>query len=131
MICPKCHAENAEDAKFCTNCGAELHPQIQSEKSNSDVLLVVMLGLMVVFNIFYFAFSKLVPNWWESKTAIITYFCVNVLSNLTWVCIPLSIRQKKMKIVGFVIYGILLIYWLISNILSMSDQLSSLASYAN
>lgn len=24
MICPKCHSENADDAKFCTHCGSLL-----------------------------------------------------------------------------------------------------------
>jgi serine/threonine-protein kinase len=26
MICPRCHAENRDDSRFCSSCAAPLHP---------------------------------------------------------------------------------------------------------
>jgi len=32
VYCPKCGVKNAEEAKFCVKCGAELYPEKRMEK---------------------------------------------------------------------------------------------------
>ena len=36
MFCPKCGAENPDDAKFCSKCGAELGVSVQSSGKSSE-----------------------------------------------------------------------------------------------
>jgi type II secretory pathway pseudopilin PulG len=44
MICPKCNASNADDAKFCSSCGAPLTAAAGMPKNNGFAIASVVLG---------------------------------------------------------------------------------------
>jgi hypothetical protein len=118
MNCLRCNTPNEEGAKFCKNCGMDMTYTPSQENSNSkssDTLLIIFISIAFISAIAQFAIQKLVHNWYESPTK---YFqdSLWILQNLSFILIPLSIRNKTLKIIGIIITAIMVIYWVYSNI---------------
>lgn len=89
-----------------------------NEKSNyksSDTLLIIFICISFISAIANFAIEKLVDNWYESPTK---YFrgSLWLLQNLSFMLIPIAIRNKTLKIIGIIITIIMVIYWVYSNV---------------
>jgi len=81
----------------------------------SDTFLIVFISIGFVCAIAEFAIQKLVDNWYESPTKYI-YSSLWLLRNLSFILIPLSIKNKTIKIIGIIITAIMVIYWVYTNV---------------
>ncbi|MFI5405468.1 MAG: zinc ribbon domain-containing protein [Nitrososphaerales archaeon] len=117
MNCLRCNTPNEEGAKFCKNCGMDLHTTLEAKANTktSDTLLIVFVSIVFVTAVAQFAMQKLVDNWYESPTKYIQG-ALWILQNLCFILIPLAIRNKSLKIVGLIITLIMVVYWVYSNV---------------
>jgi len=118
MNCLRCNTPNEEGAKFCKNCGMDMTYVPSNEIANSktsDTLLVIFISIAFVSEIAQFAIHKLVTNWYESPTKYI-YGSLWLLQNLSFILIPISIKNKTLKIIGLIITTIMIIYWVYSDV---------------
>lgn len=118
MNCLRCNTPNEEGAKFCKNCGMDMTYVPSNEIANSktsDTLLVIFISIKFVSAIAQFAIQKLVTNWYESPTKYI-YGSLWLLQNLSFILIPISIKNKTLKIIGLIITTIMIIYWVYSSV---------------
>jgi len=118
MNCLRCNTPNEEGAKFCKNCGMDMTYVPSNEIANSktsDTLLVIFISIAFVSAIAQFAIQKLVTNWYESPTKYI-YGSLWLLQNLSFILIPISIKNKTLKIIGLIITTIMIIYWVYSDV---------------
>ncbi len=118
MNCLRCNIENEEGAKFCKNCGMDMTFTPSNENTNSkssDTFLIVFIAIAFVSAIAQFAIEKLVDNWYESPTKYIQA-SFWLLQNLSFILIPLSIKNKALKIIAFIITVIMVAYWVYTNV---------------
>jgi hypothetical protein len=118
MNCLRCNTPNEEGAKFCRNCGMDLSYTPSKENANSkyaDTLLIIFICIAFISAIAQFAIQKLVDNWYESPTIYIQG-SLWILQNLSFILIPLSMKNKNLKIVGIIITVIMVIYWVYTNV---------------
>lgn len=118
MNCLRCTTPNEEGAKFCKNCGMKMTYKTSNENTTSktsDTLLIIFLSVAFVTAIAQFAIQKLVVNWYEGPTKYVQGF-LWLIQNLSFILIPLSIKNKIMKIVGLVITVIMVSYWVFTNL---------------
>ena len=123
MNCLRCNTENEEGAKFCKNCGMDMTYTPSNEGTNSkssDTFLIIFISVSFISAIAQFAIQKLVDNWYESPTKYIQA-SLWLLQNLSFILIPLAIRNKTLKIVGFIITAIMVIYWVYTNVEFMTS----------
>lgn len=123
MNCLRCNTPNEEGAKFCKNCGMDLTYTPSQENQNSkssDTFLIIFISIAFVSAIAQFAIEKLVENWYESPTK---YYrsALWILQNLSFILIPLAIKNKSIKIIGLIITLIMVVYWVYSNIKFMTS----------
>ncbi len=112
MYCPKCQSQNEENAQFCRNCGTNLYaPQVEAKSDNtSSTLLFVYIAIMAISVLAQFAIQKFVGYWYEGVWRYVQG-TLWLIQNLTFILIPLSIKNKTLKIIGLVIAAVLIIYW--------------------
>jgi hypothetical protein len=117
MNCLRCNTPNEDGAKFCKNCGMDLHTTFDTKVNTktSDTLLIVFVCITFLIAIVQFAIQKLVDNWYEKPTKHYTS-ALWILSNLCFILIPLAIRNKSLKIIGLIISLIMVVYWVYSNV---------------
>ena len=118
MNCLRCNTPNEEGAKFCRNCGMDMSYTPSKENVNSksaDTLLIIFISIAFISAIAQFAIQKLVDNWYESPTKYIQG-SLWLLQNLSFILIPLSMKNKNLKIVGLIITVIMVIYWVYKNV---------------
>lgn len=113
MNCLRCNTPNEEGAKFCKNCGMDMTYTPSNENPNStssDTLLITYLCIAFFTFISAFAIDKLVDNPYEGSMKYIRG-SLWILSNLSMILIPLSIKNKTLKIIGLILTIIVAIYW--------------------
>ena len=118
MNCLRCNTPNEEGAQFCRNCGMDMSYTPSKENVNSksaDTLLIIFISIAFISAIAQFAIQKLVDNWYESPTKYIQG-SLWLLQNLSFILIPLSMKNKNLKIVGLIITVIMVIYWVYTNV---------------
>jgi hypothetical protein len=117
MNCPECQTQNGDNAQFCKNCGIHLHMRSESKNDNnlSDTLLFIFILVGFVAVIVGFAIQKFVPNWYESPVKYVQG-AIWILNNLSFILIPIAIRNRTLKVIGLIVGILLVIYWLYSNI---------------
>ena len=118
MNCSSCNNLNEEGAKFCNNCGINLYSTPSHKNLNpklSDILLVIFLSITFFSVVAQFAIQKLVDNWYEGPTKYLQGL-LWLLQNFIFILIPLSIKNKSLKIVGLIISIVLIMYWSYVNI---------------
>ena len=123
MNCLRCNTPNEERAKFCKNCGMDMTYTPSNEGTNSkssDMFLIIFISVSFISAIAQFAIQNLVDNWYESPTKYIQA-SLWLLQNLSFILIPLAIRNKTLKIVGFIITAIMVIYWVYTNVKFMTS----------
>lgn len=121
MNCLRCNTPNEEGAKFCKNCGMDMNYTPSNENTNStssDKLLITYLCISFFAFISGFAIDKLVEDSYSDSTRYIQYTLWMVM-NLSMILIPLSIKNKSLKIVGLILTLIMVIYWSYNNFLAM------------
>jgi len=81
----------------------------------SDTLLLLFLSITFVSTAGQFAIRVLVERWYDPP---FKYFQVGfwLVQNLGFFLIPLSIKDKSLKILGFIITSIMVCYWVYSSV---------------
>ena len=118
MNCLRCNTENEERAKFCKNCGMDMTYTPSNENSNStssDKLLITFLCIVFFVFISAFAIEKLVEDWYEGPFKYVGSSLL-LLRNLSMILIPLSIKNKTLKVIGLIMTIIIVIYWVYGNV---------------
>jgi hypothetical protein len=119
MNCPKCTTENDQSTKFCKNCGTNLQPKPVVEASAnsnlSDIFLIIYLGLTIIVAFGEFAIKQLDPIWYLSSARYLLGF-LWIIHNASAILLPLSIKNKLMKLLGIIFTSILIIYWIYGHI---------------
>lgn len=119
MKCTNCNTENNESAKFCKNCGENLNTTLSVETTDSklsDKLLFTNLCIAIFTFVCSIAIEKLVDNWYEDPTSKYIRGSLWVISNLSMILIPLSIKNNTLKIIGLILTAIMALYWIYGNI---------------
>ena len=118
MNCLRCNTENEEGVKFCKNCGMDMTYTPSNENSNStssDKLLITYLCIAFFVFISTFAIDKLVDNPYEVPINYVRG-SLRILGILSMILIPLSIKNKSLKIIGLILTIIMAIYWTYGNV---------------
>lgn len=106
MNCLRCNTPNEEGAKFCKNCGMDMSYTPSNESTNSkiaDTLLFIYIGVAFFSIIVEFVFLRLLNLW--------SYiWLIRILASLSLILIPLSIKNKTMKIIGLITIILIVIY---------------------
>ena len=116
MNCLRCNTPNEAGAKFCRNCGTNLHTTFQANANNktSDILLIIFVIIAFITTAVQFLIEKLADNWYESPTKYY-YGALWILQNLCFILIPLAIKDKSIKIIGLIITMIIVAFWVYSS----------------
>lgn len=119
MNCPKCTTQNDQSTKFCKNCGTNLQPKPEvaaSANSNlSDIFLIIYLGLTIIAAFGEFAIQQLNPMWYSSSAKYLLGL-LWILHNASTILLPLSIKNKLMKLLGIIFTSIVILFWIYRNI---------------
>ena len=86
-----------------------------SNSTSSDKLLITYLCIAFFVFISGFAIDKLVDNPYEGPIKYVRS-SLWILSNLSMILIPLSIKNKSLKIIGLILTIIMAIYWTYGNV---------------
>ena len=120
MICPKCHSEIDDGAKFCTHCGYNLsQSEHDVDKGYSSILLFIWIAIRGVCELINGVIFLVNDSWYTTSVKYVVY-SLWMLVNLSLFLIPLSIRNKVLKVIGFIIVSILVVYYIYNNIKSFS-----------
>ncbi len=111
MICPRCNTPNEANTESCKSCGMDLAYTRLNETRSSDNLLLIFIGIAFFTAVSQFAMQKLDSNWYEGPTRYIQGF-LWLIQNISFILIPLAIKNKTLKTVGFVITAIMVMYWI-------------------
>lgn len=121
MICPNCHSENESGAKFCTHCGANMYAPVEANESKSSYLLFAWAMITVVLGVTNGVITHVTPGWYNSHTLRPIMAIVFMLQDLSQLLVPFAIKKTPLKIVALVFVGLLVIYWLYSNITMLTS----------
>lgn len=110
MICPKCHSEIDDGAKFCTHCGYNLsQSEHDVDKGYSSILLFIWIAIQGFCGLISQVITYVNDSWYTTSVKYVVY-SLWMLSSLSMFLIPLSIRNKVLKVIGFIIVTILVVY---------------------
>lgn len=118
MNCSRCGTSNDNTAKYCRNCGTELTifpEQVKADSRSTSHLILIFLCITFAGSMTQFAIQRLVNNWYESPVRIVQGI-LWLVQNVSFILLPLAIRDKNLRIIGLVITIIMIIYWSYSNI---------------
>ena len=127
MKCPNCQSVNTDDAMFCMKCGSALSgtpaapiPPSSSVSTSSvgfdkikprsrdisSTLILIWVITFAVFQIMYYFLPMLFDALWADyrySKGLIVYMIVGLMSNLSNLLIPLSVRNTIVKVIGIII----------------------------
>jgi hypothetical protein len=118
MNCLRCNTPNEEGAKFCKNCGMDMTYTPSNENTNSkssDTLLIIYLCIVFFTSVSGIAIEKLFDNWFEAPFKYIRG-SIWILSILSMILIPLSIKNMSLKVVGLILTIVYIIYYVSMNV---------------
>jgi hypothetical protein len=113
MNCLRCNTPNEEGAKFCKNCGMDLtYTPFQENKNSkfSDTFLIIFICIGFVSSIANYAIEILVENSYVNPTKFYRSALL-ILQNISFILIPLAIKNKSIKIIGLILILIMVVYW--------------------
>ena len=129
MKCNNCNTENVEGVNFCQQCGAPLRPQnvitrhskVSLKEDKSGKIIVIWAALtMMMFVLSWldgFICQHLFGNW---KISFIVTAVLAILMAIVNYAPIFCIKNKALKIIGFIIVSILLILVIINEIYLLS-----------
>ena len=122
MKCPKCSHDNEENALYCSNCGLNL---VTPKQDWPNILLLAYAASLLVFGLFFFVFKLAADKMeldWHTTSYILAI--LNIVQSLTTILIPLGITKTKIKLAGFAIVALYIIFSVWNNVSWMSEVAS-------
>ena len=121
MNCIRCNTPNEEEAKFCKSCGMDMTFTPSNDNKNSkssDILLIIYLCMAIVLLAARLVIDELFYDY-EITNSII--YSLYILQNSSMILIPLSIKNKSLKIAGLIITTIYASYWVCQNVMHLMN----------
>jgi cellulose synthase/poly-beta-1,6-N-acetylglucosamine synthase-like glycosyltransferase len=116
MNCPNCNGANQDNAIFCKECGTRLDAlPARQAISTSDLLLIIYIAIAIFGAGFQFILTKLVENAYEPPFRYLQG-AVWMIQNVSWILLPLAIKNRTLKPIALVVSIPLILYWLYTNI---------------
>ena len=113
MNCPKCKSENEMGALYCKRCGSKLLQSSTVKFDHASLMLIIYILIAIGCTLF----RAIVPilgdfldmRWESTLTLTIGGY---MLQDISFILIPLAIKNMLLKIIGVVISIPLILYWL-------------------
>ena len=113
MNCPKCKSENEMGALYCKRCGSKLFQSSTVKFDHASLMLIIYILIAIGCTLF----RAIVPilgdfldmRWESTLTLTIGGY---MLQDISFILIPLAIKNMLLKIIGVVISIPLILYWL-------------------
>jgi predicted acyltransferase len=117
MNCPKCQKENEANALYCNQCGTPIGKVKKSGIDYSALMLMAYIVIQIVSNLTVNLLKYIGNNYWGDwrMTNIIMTF-IYLFINISFLLVPLSIKNLPIKIISFLISMLLVGYWVYGNI---------------
>lgn len=119
MNCLHCNTPNESGSNFCNNCGADLTYTTNPKDRNSttsDNLLFIFLCIIIFITVVQFAIDRLFPDWFNSPMRNVRGL-LWMIQNMSYILIPLAIKDKNLKMAGLILTSIAVLYWLYGNVM--------------
>ncbi|MBP5337929.1 MAG: zinc ribbon domain-containing protein [Prevotella sp.] len=126
MKCPKCSHENAEGAKYCSQCGQNL----ADVKDWPSLLLLGWCGSLIFFAAAYFVIGyvgSLLNMEWQARNYAI--FVISIIQSFTFLVIPFAIRKTSYKVAAFIMVLIYIVWTVVSNVSSIINTYEISSNY--
>lgn len=122
MNCQQCYTENSNEAFYCKSCGIKLNTNTTDTSNTkfSDTLLIIYISFFAFTTLSQLLIQTLSQNWYEGNTKYLLGF-IWILHNLSAILIPISIKNKTIKLFGIIITTLLIIYGIAGNISFISS----------
>ena len=117
MNCPKCKSENEMGALYCKRCGSKLLQSSTVKFDHASLMLIIYILITIgctLFTAILPILGDFLDMKWES-THILTVGGW-MLQNISFILLPLAIKNMLLKIIGIVISIPLILYWLYGNL---------------
>jgi hypothetical protein len=116
MNCPKCKQENAMGTLYCKHCGSNL---LQSSIATFDQSSL-FIGIYILITIGFTLIDAILPILSDSLglelRSIHTLMSLgNILGNISFILLPLAIKDRLLKIIGIVVSIPFILYWVYTN----------------
>lgn len=89
--------------------------ETKTENKLNDSLLMIFIGVAFVSWLVQFLMHKLVNHWYESPFKYIQSICW-ILQNLSYLLLPILVKNKALRIVGFILTGLFVAYYFSVNL---------------
>jgi len=122
--CPKCNFQNDPSAKFCISCGSELKTQanVNQNSITNDSLILIFVGLHILIELILFIAKKAEYNWFE-KPSVYFLFGIFLISILSVILLPFSIKNRTLKLMGLILSIIYIAFSAYDRVIWLSDSL--------
>lgn len=134
MQCPQCNTPNEENARFCMNCGYDLHaappyrqhPQGAASSSFSPsvsdhkagVYIVIFLACHLFLGLVRTLLNMILPHA-LLLNPILQFFYLPL-----WLLLPLAVKDKVLRLVVFVLAAIMIIWGLVGDITYLMQMMN-------
>lgn len=117
MSCLDCNTQNENSARFCENCGMDInHNTAVKNKGDkkSDIFLTVFIIASIFFEIiiqlidFIVRIDHMFGN--DDKQMVFIVRTIRIISYLIWLLLPLSIKNRRLRIISLVLTSIFVAY---------------------
>lgn len=119
MNCNRCSTPNAEEARFCKNCGVNLTytpPQTVAVESNSTKYLLILLTWFLAENILFLVLNKVVTsnmNTFDvSKIYSLAGWVTGLITIGLAVALAIAVKNKTIRLF-FIAYAIVQVFSLL------------------
>ena len=116
MNCPKCKQENAMGAPYCKHCGSNLRQSSIATFDQSSLFIGIYILITIgatLMNIILPILGDSLGLEWRSIHTLMSLG--RILRNISFILLPLAIKNMLLKIIGIVISIPLILYWLYDN----------------
>jgi uncharacterized membrane protein len=121
MNCLRCNTENDQSTKFCKNCGANLQPKpvVTSSSLVSDILLFIFIMIIIFTSLSQFVIQKFFKDWFMNSSIRYTLGMVWIIRSLSFILVPISLKNNILKILGIIFMSMLVLYFLYEHVTFM------------
>ena len=116
MNCPKCKQENAMGAPYCKHCGSNLRQSSIATFDQSSLFI----GIYILITIGVAFIDAILPILGDilglGGRSIHSLMTLGwILNSISFILLPLAIKDRLLKIIGIVVSIPFIIYWVYEN----------------
>ena len=127
MVCKNCNQEFDDNLKTCPHCGGNQKIDVEEPKCDSSSKLLFWFLLIYVITGFILAplANLLSFNFYDIKTESYSFGfriivgIIWIVNGLSFLLLPPAIKNKKLKVIAYILVGIVVAFCLIRNIIDI------------